>query len=225
MKTTVGFKDQTARDTKGGPVLTEEQRKGRWPERSFCQRKSTLEQSLRPFLVFSSVWAEVEEIATNLRTMLVERLEDHTIPLDEQEKTLGFLLNLNAEDDPGWRFLESRFRYISSRLTQAYNEYLGAVDGELKPSKTHPGSAVPPDIDQYLAFMEAARTGKTSELAFFVENSLEFALWNHTFNLMSALVNVITTLMPDFSKLSRDYVEAKFSKVSGHLNRKIDKLD
>jgi CRISPR/Cas system-associated protein Cas10 (large subunit of type III CRISPR-Cas system) len=75
---------------------------------------------------------------------------------------------LNAADDPGWKFLESRFKWITSRLSQAYNEYLAAIEKELKPSKTHPGSATPPDLEQYLAFVEAARSGRTSELAFFI---------------------------------------------------------
>lgn len=94
------------------------------------------------------------------------------IPLDEQEKTIHFLLDLNAEDDPAWLFLESRFRFISGRFLQAYNEYLSGIEAELRPTKTHPGSALPPDLEQYLAFLEAARTGRSQDVIFFVGKCL-----------------------------------------------------
>jgi hypothetical protein len=91
MRTTVGFKDQI-RDNKGGPVLTEEQRKGTIAEVLAGSPDDSSPNSNPNTTVFGSVWAEVEEIAANLRSMLLERLEDHTIPLDEQEKTLSWVL-------------------------------------------------------------------------------------------------------------------------------------
>ncbi|KAI9006936.1 exocyst complex component Sec5-domain-containing protein [Hyaloraphidium curvatum] len=182
--------------------------------RDAAKAVSTLTEDQRR--VFGSVWAEVDDIVTHLRDVLMDRLMDYSAPLEEHEKTISYLVNLNPAEDPVGVFLDSRFKWISGRLLEAYNDYLTKVTADLKPSRTYTGSTQAPDVLQYLAFVDAASGGRSVDLNHFVDDSLDSALWNSTVSLVNALSSLVSTWLPDFWRLARDFVDGKFTKMTGH---------
>ncbi|KAJ3041591.1 hypothetical protein HDV00_009068 [Rhizophlyctis rosea] len=73
--------------------------------------------------VFEKVWAEVDKIVDGLRKELFRLLGDPTTPLEVQERHIMYLIDLDADVDPVWFYLENQYKWICRQLVDVYSAH------------------------------------------------------------------------------------------------------
>ncbi|TEB31864.1 hypothetical protein FA13DRAFT_1754665 [Coprinellus micaceus] len=71
--------------------------------------------------VLDKVWASVERAMGEMRNVLVSQLQDSTRSVEEQEKTLEILLELQSTDEPVWTYFDSHHKHIIDEMNNAYS--------------------------------------------------------------------------------------------------------
>lgn len=87
--------------------------------------------------VFKKVLAEVELKISELREMLWKKLEDMSIGLDQQKKTIRNLVNLEIADDPGWKAITVHSNFLNEQLIACKTEHLKAESADMDGSSKH----------------------------------------------------------------------------------------
>ncbi|KAH9809994.1 exocyst complex component Sec5-domain-containing protein [Melampsora americana] len=72
--------------------------------------------------IFDKVWLEVEKVVNIFKLRLGEKLTSSSIPIgvEEIEKTIEILLELDPLDDPAWLYFEAHHRSIIEKLKQIF---------------------------------------------------------------------------------------------------------
>ncbi|KAG0335325.1 hypothetical protein BG000_007581 [Podila horticola] len=82
--------------------------------------QSTLIETKRR--VFDRVWSEVERIVARLRTDLESQLEEPWRGMEEHERNIKLLFELDTTTDPVWHCLSSQYRWIKKIMVESYDE-------------------------------------------------------------------------------------------------------
>ncbi|CEQ38814.1 SPOSA6832_00276 [Sporobolomyces salmonicolor] len=102
---------------------------------------TTPQQQQQQKRIYDKVWGQVEKIVGDLRATLGKRLRDTKRGLDEVEKTIEILLELDPSDDPVWIFFDTQHRHIlqllrtsaeasTSRIRTAMDQYGALEEGD-----------------------------------------------------------------------------------------------
>ncbi|KAG8711734.1 hypothetical protein FRC08_015518 [Ceratobasidium sp. 394] len=75
------------------------------------------------------VWAAVERVMGDMRAALFERLRDSEGTVEDQEKTLEMLLDLNVSDDPVWVYLDSQHSHILAKMKTTHDNRVVVIEG------------------------------------------------------------------------------------------------
>ncbi|GAA6063763.1 hypothetical protein JCM10212_002715, partial [Sporobolomyces blumeae] len=95
---------------------------------------TTPQQQQQQKRIYEKVWGQVEKIVGDLRATLGKRLRDTKRGVEEVEKTIEILLELDPTDDPVWIFFDTHHRHIlqlmkssaetsTSRIRVAMDQY------------------------------------------------------------------------------------------------------
>ncbi|KAL1743983.1 exocyst complex component Sec5-domain-containing protein [Schizophyllum fasciatum] len=80
--------------------------------------------------ILDKVWASVEKAMSELRRVLFAQLQDPRRSVEEQERTLEILMDLNTAEDPMWTFFDSQHKYITDQMNAAYKTALAKVQAK-----------------------------------------------------------------------------------------------
>ncbi|CAG8725556.1 12868_t:CDS:2, partial [Racocetra fulgida] len=72
--------------------------------------------------VFDKVWAEIEKIMEEMREQLFKQLTEPWRSMEEQERTINVLLELDTPEDPIWHYLDSQYKFIIDLLKESFQE-------------------------------------------------------------------------------------------------------
>ncbi|KAF9196619.1 hypothetical protein BGZ49_002738, partial [Haplosporangium sp. Z 27] len=78
--------------------------------------------------VFDRVWSEVERIVARLRADLESQLEEPWRGMEEHERNIKLLFELDATTDPVWHCLSSQYRWIKKIMAESYDEQIIIVE-------------------------------------------------------------------------------------------------
>ncbi|GAA5997397.1 exocyst subunit SEC5 [Rhodotorula paludigena] len=169
---------------------------------------TTPQQQQQQKRIYDKVWGQVEKIIGDLRATLGKRLRDTKRGLDEVEKTIEILLELDPSDDPAWIFFDTQHRHIlqllrtsaeasMSRIRVAMDQYGEAEDNDRKQAA---------DLGAGVASLESLDGERIRENAAGVE------VWRLIFDLVRNLNEVIMQTLPSFWKVAKGYMEGKYQK-------------
>ncbi|GJN92256.1 hypothetical protein Rhopal_005286-T1 [Rhodotorula paludigena] len=174
---------------------------------------TTPQQQQQQKRIYDKVWGQVEKIIGDLRATLGKRLRDTKRGLDEVEKTIEILLELDPSDDPAWIFFDTQHRHIlqllrtsaeasMSRIRVAMDQYGEAEDNDRKQAA---------DLGAGVASLESLDGERMRENAAGVE------VWRLIFDLVRNLDEVIMQTLPSFWKcrvMTQDIVTLYVSLLS-----------
>ncbi|KAF8923365.1 hypothetical protein BGZ47_004800, partial [Haplosporangium gracile] len=83
--------------------------------------------------VFDRVWSEVERIVARLRADLESQLEEPWRGMEEHERNIKLLFELDTKTDPVWHCLSSQYRWIKKIMSESFDEQVVLVE-ELRKS-------------------------------------------------------------------------------------------
>ncbi|KAG0296587.1 hypothetical protein BGZ98_000887 [Dissophora globulifera] len=168
--------------------------------------------------VFDRVWSEVERIVARLRADLELQLEEPWRGMEEHERNIKLLFELDTTTDPVWHCLSSQYRWIKKIMAESYDEQVILVD-ELRKR------------DDYLQSMSMGMNGRTaffkqilgavnsSEFETTFANEPEIKVWLAIVTGVKTLSELLMRLLPDFWKLAMAFMEGKIQKVQTQKRR------
>ncbi|GAA6031944.1 hypothetical protein JCM8097_003354 [Rhodosporidiobolus ruineniae] len=169
---------------------------------------TTQQQQQQQKRIYDKVWGQVEKIIGDLRATLGKRLRDTKRGLDEVEKTIEILLELDPSDDPVWIFFDTQHRHIlqllrtsaeasMSRIRIAMDQY-----GEAEENDRRQAADLKAGVES-LERLEGERAR---------ENAAGVEVWRLIFDLVRNLNEVIMQTLPPFWKVAKGYMEGKYQK-------------
>ncbi|KAL4212827.1 hypothetical protein CU097_004625 [Rhizopus azygosporus] len=158
--------------------------------------------------VFDKVWAEAVKIVSELQNVLLRQLADPWRSMEEQEKTINFLFDLDTTEDPAWFYLDSQHQWITGLMKETFDTAIqkinrvraedGSEDSSIKRSLT-----LKKAISQIPILKEM---GSEEE-----KLDIEQKVWRATSDLVKSLSSLLLRCLPDFWRLSKAFIEGKFA--------------
>ncbi|KAI9248099.1 exocyst complex component Sec5-domain-containing protein [Sporodiniella umbellata] len=157
--------------------------------------------------VFDKVWAEVGKIVSELQNVLLKMLSDPWRSMEEQEKTINFLFDLDTTEDPAWFYLNSQHQWITSLMKETFDEAIQKIQ-RLKSENPTEESSIARSVGLKRAIGQIAVIKDIKE-----ENGIdaELQVWRATCDLVKSLSSLLLRCLPDFWRLSTAFIEEKFA--------------
>eukprot|EP01083_Nonionella_stella_P058598 153450_1 len=153
---------------------------------------------------------ETHQIIRSFRQQLLKKLEDPWKPYEEQEKIIGFLVDLDCEEDPTQYYLNRQFEWTLKQLDLCHEEH----ETRMISVKLRHGV----EFDGKIGGGNQSKSPPTAEAA-----SSMSSLFDHSKKkLIAQLSAVLIENIPDFWRLSQEISSGKFAKlinVSRQKNR------
>ncbi|KAM0755622.1 hypothetical protein T439DRAFT_295613 [Meredithblackwellia eburnea MCA 4105] len=172
---------------------------------------TTAQQQQQQKRIYDKVWGQVEKIIGDLRATLGKRLRDTKRGLDEVEKTIEILLELDPTDDPVWIFFDTQHRHILHLLrtsADASSSRIRIAMDQL-PEESLEDRKMAQDLRAGVASLESLEGERMRE------NGAGHDIWILIFNLVRNLSEVIMQTLPSFWKVAKGYMEGKYQKKNG----------
>ncbi|CAG8604734.1 2351_t:CDS:10 [Ambispora gerdemannii] len=158
--------------------------------------------------VFDKIWAEVEKIMEEMREQLFKQLTEPWRSMEEQEKTINILLELETVEDPVWHYLDSQYKYIIDLLKESYKEQIDKIEA-LKQSLNRTINA----NEVALHLKRAIKIVNSRDFdALSASKDMDVQIWKAILNIVKSLSDLLLRCLPDFWKLSKSFIEGKFQK-------------
>ncbi|CDH55023.1 exocyst complex component sec5 [Lichtheimia corymbifera JMRC:FSU:9682] len=164
--------------------------------------------------VFDKVWTEVNKIVVELRSVLLKMLEDPWRSMEEQEKTINFLFDLDTTEDPAWFYLDSQYRWIMGLLKETCENAVKKIDVLRTTNDTAES-----DCQRSLALKKAIGQIQTKSFDSSADRDPSVRAWRLISELVKSLSTLLLRCLPDFWRLSKAFIEGKFAhKASAKSN-------
>ncbi|KAF8999104.1 exocyst complex component sec5 [Cyathus striatus] len=155
--------------------------------------------------VLEKVWSSVEKAMSEMRNVLYSQLQDSTRSVDEQEKTLEVLIELQSSDDPVWTYFDSQHKHILDQMNSTYRTAVVAVEATIQKS-----SADATDSDSLTVILAKQLQAtvvalETKQLDAVIAKSAGEAVW--------LAIHELVKNISDFWKISKGFMDGKLKKV------------
>ncbi|KAF9355116.1 hypothetical protein BGX34_010645, partial [Mortierella sp. NVP85] len=161
--------------------------------------------------VFDRVWSEVERIVAKLRADLESQLEEPWRGMEEHERNIRLLFELDTTTDPVWHCLSSQFRWIKKIMAESYEEQTVLVEG-LRKSEEYIHSVNLTVSARTDLFKQILGAVNSSEFENMFAKEPEVKVWLAIYAGVKTLSELLLRLLPDFWKLAIAYMEGKIQK-------------
>ncbi|KAJ7755359.1 exocyst complex component sec5 [Mycena maculata] len=169
--------------------------------------------------ILDKVWGSVEKAMGEMRNVLLAQLQDPRRSVEEQEKTLEILLELQTTDDPVWTYFDSQHAYIIKQMNASYKTNVSSIRTILE--KTEPdvatGDQLTSILTSQLQVAIAALDNKQSEAA--VAKCAAEPVWQAILDMVKTLSEIALSSLPNFWRISKSYMDGKFKKPQSSSRR------
>ncbi|WVW81078.1 hypothetical protein I302_103069 [Kwoniella bestiolae CBS 10118] len=91
--------------------------------------------------IFDKVWKSVEDIMSDMRSRLDAGLKDPTKGVEEQERTIEILVELDQSDEPAWTYLEYQHKHILNNMKVVYSKSQERIKAAKQACANEPSSS------------------------------------------------------------------------------------
>ncbi|KAF9374895.1 hypothetical protein CPC16_001012, partial [Podila verticillata] len=205
-----------ARDYNKGKVLLAQAFPTSSDAASTNSSQSTLIETKRR--VFDRVWSEVERIVARLRTDLESQLEEPWRGMEEHERNIKLLFELDTTTDPVWHCLSSQYRWIKKIMVESYDEQALIVEEFRKTDEEILQSQNMNPAERLALFKQILGALKSSEFENMFAKEPEVKFWIALTTGVKTLSELLLRLLPDFWKLAVAFMDGKIQKASKRRN-------
>ncbi|TFK41615.1 exocyst complex component Sec5-domain-containing protein [Crucibulum laeve] len=160
--------------------------------------------------VLEKVWGSVEKAMGEMRNVLYSQLQDPTRTVEEQEKTLEVLLELQSNDDPVWTYFDSQHKDILNRMNKAYRTSITTIEVAIEKTKADAPDSLTPILTQQL--QTSIRNLEAKEPETVIAQSAGEPVWKTIHEMVKNISEVMLFTLPSFWKISKSFMEGKFKK-------------
>ncbi|EIN08849.1 hypothetical protein PUNSTDRAFT_143551 [Punctularia strigosozonata HHB-11173 SS5] len=216
----MGKYDAALRDYKKGKFMLESRPGQLLPigAKKDGQNKASAEQQQKRIL--DKVWGAVEKPMSEMRSMLYAKLRDPKRSVEEQEKTIEILLELETAEDPAWTYLDSQHQHILEKMNRAYRVSTATV--ESVKDKTSPNISGPDILSSLLSaqLSQCLSASETKQAETVIAQSGGHEVWTAIIDLIKSVSEAMLSAFPNFWRISRGFLDGKLKKSSGSTSRR-----
>lgn len=157
--------------------------------------------------VFAKVWDAVESTMKDMQTRLTAQLRESR-SVEEQEKTIEILLELDPTDDPVSIFLEAQHQHLRRLMRKTFDSGVARIEASRVGQKKKEASVGQRDRarDLQKSMRVAGQLDANFTKCFGVES------WKAIYDLVKTLSETITGGLPNFWRVAKNHAEGKFVK-------------
>lgn len=199
------------RDYKKGKNLLENRPSQLLPIGNLKEGPATQAAEQQQKRILDKVWSTVEKAMGEMRRVLVSQLQDSSRSVEEQEKTLEILLELQSTDEPVWTYFDSHHKHIIDEMNKAYRSSVLVIEGILRKANNsafNATDALPEQLQNAIIQLEANQSEAV------LAQSPGEPVWQAVFELVKNISEVLLASLPSFWKISRSFIEGRFKKSS-----------
>ncbi|KAG8685870.1 hypothetical protein FRC09_014485, partial [Ceratobasidium sp. 395] len=158
------------------------------------------------------VWAAVERVMGDMRAALFERLRDGEGNVEDQERTLEMLLDLNVTDDPVWVYLDSQHSHVLAKMKATHDHRAVVIEDarERLPLDCADQIRITANLFECVCALET----KSAEIT--LSKGPAHEVWQTTLDYVKSVSEVTLAALPSFWRVGKAFMEGKFKKVKLH---------
>ncbi|KAG0708035.1 exocyst complex component Sec5-domain-containing protein [Suillus ampliporus] len=164
--------------------------------------------------ILDKVWANVEKVMGEMKALLLTRLQEPGRSVEEMERGIEILLELNTPEDPIWTYFDSQHKHIMDRMSAAYRTGVSNID--VIKSRTAPDMSPPNALRQILGAQLqvciVALESKAPEAVIAQAGGHE--VWKAIWDMVKNVSEVMVSSLPNFWKIAKSFLEGKFKRPS-----------
>ncbi|CDS00803.1 related to Exocyst complex component Sec5 [Sporisorium scitamineum] len=157
--------------------------------------------------VFAKVWDTVEVTMKDMQSRLTAQLREQRRSVDEQEKTIEILLELDPTDDPVSIFLDAQHQHLRSVMRKTFDTGVARIEAVRSAQRPSNSSA---DRDRAKDLQKSMRLTGRMDASF--DKCAGADSWKALYELVKALSETITGSLPSFWRVAKNHAEGKFTK-------------
>ncbi|KAJ7039787.1 exocyst complex component sec5 [Mycena alexandri] len=169
--------------------------------------------------ILDKVWGSVEKAMGEMRNVLVSQLQDPRRSVEEQEKTLELLMDIQTNDDPVWTYFDSQHKYIIKQMNTSYKTAVSSIRAALE--KSEPDNASQDNLTSIIAaqlqIALAALDNKQSEAA--VAKCAAEPAWIAVSDMVKTLSEIVLSSLPNFWRISKSFMDGKYKRPQSSSRR------
>ncbi|KAF8970220.1 exocyst complex component Sec5-domain-containing protein [Flammula alnicola] len=162
--------------------------------------------------VLDKVWNTVEKAMGEMRSILISQLQDSSRSVEEQEKTLEVLLELQSNDDPVWTYFDSHHKHILDRMNKAYRSSVGAIEGAPEGASTTASDALAASLQAQLQTTITDLDGQKADVV--IAKSPGEPVWQAIHDMVKNVSETMMSSLPTFWKIAKSFMDGKLKKSS-----------
>ena len=160
--------------------------------------------------VFAKVWDAVEATMKDMQSRLTDQLREPRRSVEEQEKTIEILLELDPTDDPVGVYLETQHQHLRSVMRKTFDAGVAKIEGVRAGQRGSSG-----ERDRARDLQKSMRLVGKLDASFGKCTGAEG--WKTICELVKALSETITGSLPSFWRVAKRHAEGKFTKSKTRL--------
>ncbi|KAJ1030000.1 hypothetical protein NDA16_000913 [Ustilago loliicola] len=157
--------------------------------------------------VFAKVWDAVEVTMKDMQSRLTAQLREPKRSVEEQEKTIEILLELDPSDDPVSIYLEAQHQHLRSVMRKTFDTGVARIEASRKAQKQK-GSVT--ERDRARDLQKSMRIAGQMDANF--DRCTGVESWKMIYELVKTLSETITGALPNFWRVAKNHAEGKFVK-------------
>ncbi|WVO20401.1 uncharacterized protein IAS62_001697 [Cryptococcus decagattii] len=156
--------------------------------------------------VFDKVWSSVEEIMSDMRAKLDSSLKEAVRGVEEQERTIEILVELDQNDEPAWTYLDYQHAHILSTMKIIYEKAQESARTAKQECTREPSSST-----AYLNLLTRQLSSPQYQLNSLAPTTVD-AAWLAIHYLVKRLSEYVTKSFAGFWRIGKACMDGKFRK-------------
>ncbi|WFD44008.1 Exocyst complex component S5 [Malassezia psittaci] len=214
-----GHYEAALRDYKKGKYLLETRPNQLLPVHESSSNAPNSElQTMQQRQIFSKVWDAVEDAMYAMQKRLLLQLRESQHNVDDQEKCIEVLLELDPTTDPVNVFLASQHQNIQTQLRSAFDHEQDSIKQarvSIKNLRTSPIDQAK-DLSQCLLLVRTSYGTKPN-----FSRALNAPVWEAIEQMANKLCSTVSQTVPKFWRIARNYSEGRFGQERGSSSTQI----
>ncbi|RKP07761.1 exocyst complex component Sec5-domain-containing protein [Thamnocephalis sphaerospora] len=175
--------------------------------------------------LFGRIWAAAEQVVTGIRGELMKQLEEAWRPVEQQERNIRYLLDLDSGEDPGWYYLQAMHKWGLDLLREAFEKFSERMNGNVHSAdlqKERQAAALPGSQRGIGAailrapFLRKALDSREKQYGDLFSKERDSTAWEAILAVITALCDVLTRCLPTFWRAAKKYVDGKYSNMPAY---------
>ncbi|TFY80240.1 hypothetical protein EWM64_g3773 [Hericium alpestre] len=153
-------------------------------------------------------------LAEQQQKRILDKLQEAGRPVEEQEKTIDILLELNTPEDPVWTYFDAQHNFILSQMKKAYQTAVGQVKEKRHakaPSISGPESVALLLATQLQTCIAALKANQSDTV---ISQSGGHEVWQAIVEMIKSVSEAMMSALPNFWRIAKGFFDGRFKKTA-----------